>query len=676
MSENNIVDVNHAVDNVCQVCELLNKFPSRFDVQGWVKFLNGSEVLKGMLSVEGIFDALPASKKDLCAINKARESRNTAALQTDNAVQAKYGEKFFKEMTESSPGKMAKAVEQFRSAVIFPHTPGLIFSYSNKAVGVFRKTMRFVRNAKDGKIEFIFRDIRLDANVWERRASASKSGSANIFEAAPNYLIDKYLMSLIYADSDCAVDVINPTTGEFKINQCYAPFIEEKLEDILADERIDRKCVDNYRAWLLSYIDRLRDAYNGRVTAEGITRTVTNVTKNQQEFSARLMLGSTFHINPNQLPVTFTNNPKTAAFSYFNLASLSDGDTPAFDMFCSAFKTEDEKKTFMAYVYAAVDERFKPSQYLWILGEGGNGKSSFLKALYKYFGDHMCGSLSVSSLTSDFGLENTLDKRVIIMSDVPSGMSVKSGVFHNLTGGDVTDVNRKGKAHISAILNPLVIAASNYAPNVNMTNSNERRRLLMVRMGQPSMEVQKKIYVTDENGDFVLDSSGAKTLTGFPLTERLIEEMPHILYKCKSAFDEKISPAFTNIVPTKAEVDMYLEVCNDTEADAIDYAISQCFTITHNPNDTVMSTEAYSTILEFLKNKNMRSNAQFTVTTITRKFNLIDGISVQKRYESGIRHVQYTGLRVNNIDYQNQSVFSDPKDLITPIEEYSAGDLV
>ena len=96
-------------------------------------------------------------------------------------------------------------------------------------------------------------------------------------------------------------------------------------------------------------------------------------------------------------------------------------------------------------------------------------------------------------------------------------------------------------------------------------------------MQEPSVKTLRKFYVTDENGEFLLDPNGHKINNGYDLTSGLVREMPAILYKCKAEF-EKLCPApYSVIIPSVEQMSLAMENCVDMDADALNVYIQEAF---------------------------------------------------------------------------------------------------
>lgn len=350
-------------------------------------------------------------------------------------------------------------------------------------------------------------------------------------------------------------------------------------------------------------IESLNSAWNGHTTNFAIEYGLKNLPALYSEIDSSVEFYEQFYREESNI-VTFTNNPEVDAFNYFDLNKLHDGPTPAFDMFIQGVVPEC-RETLMAAIYANFDERCLLNQYIWLHGEGGDGKSSLLNAIREYCGPEMCCALTTDSTKSEFGLEETVGKRIVMFPDIQSGLSVKSGVIHKLTGHDLVPINRKNKPHISTHINCIVWMAANSAPDVNFSNANEARRCIYIKMQEPPIEVQKQIYFTNPDGSFQLDAEGNRMNNGFPLKEKLLEEMPCILFKCKKVFEEKVKAPYSVIRLTKEETKIASDNCSDFDDDSLTYYINKTFTFTQNPDDKLPQPEITNAMNLTLKCDNL-----------------------------------------------------------------------
>jgi hypothetical protein len=249
------------------------------------------------------------------------------------------------------------------------------------------------------------------------------------------------------------------------------------------------------------------------------------------------------------------------------------------------------------------------------------------------------------TMNSDFCLENAMGKRMVILSDVKTGLSVKSQLIHNLTGHDPVSVNRKNKPIITVRLNPILWIAANEAPDVNFDNRNEARRCLYIKMCEPPVEIQKKFYFTDENGNFLLDNSGRKINNGYDLEGGLLKEMPHILFKCREVF-ERVCPApYSVIKQNNVSLQLAEENCVDLDAATFSTYIEETFSFDMK-DARMQQTEIFEALGETMKNHSDKNQLnQFAKRDIRRLLTVKYGCGRKKI--GGIYYMEGISRKLN-----------------------------
>jgi P4 family phage/plasmid primase-like protien len=92
---------------------------------------------------------------------------------------------------------------------------------------------------------------------------------------------------------------------------------------------------------------------------------------------------------------------------------------------------------------------------LAIKGEAMTGKSTLLKTLQMFVGEHNTSTMTLENLTSrlsDFGLEPLLDKRLNVDFDASTGPVNTTNLLQKIATGDPVSVNRKNRTQLSSVL--------------------------------------------------------------------------------------------------------------------------------------------------------------------------------------------------------------------------------
>lgn len=461
---------------------------------------------------------------------------------------------------------------------------------------------KFFYTTGQTKLLAYFRDLDKEGNVW-----VEAMDSETPFSSLHGRIKNELNASLcVHAGERCVLVLREGKDGqEYTEQKNLADLYHECNSKIL--KRIQKTPAGTAYNFFVERINAeiasLRQAWNGHKDKMSQSFGLAQLPVAYEELDKNLSFYEQFY-RPECNIVTFTNDPTVPTFNYFNLDNLHEGPTPGFDMFMSGVDVAS-RDTMMAAIYATFDSRCHLNQYIWIHGEGGDGKSSLLMAMAEYAGPSMFCALSTDSVKGEFGLEECVGKRLIMFPDIQSGLSVKSGIVHKLTGHDLISINRKNKPHISTHVDCILWMAANSAPDVNFSNKNESRRCIYIKMHEPPIEVQKQIYFLNPDGTFQLDAEGHKINNGYPLKKMLIEEMPCILYKCRKVFEERVQAPYSVIRMTTAESKIASDNCSDFDDDQLTYYIDKTFTFTNSDEDRIAQPEITNAMNLTLKCDNL-----------------------------------------------------------------------
>lgn len=266
------------------------------------------------------------------------------------------------------------------------------------------------------------------------------------------------------------------------------------------------------------------------------------------------------------LPKVITNDPKEVAFSYVDISGLADGPTPNFDSFLSRVHPAC-RELFMALVFAPLDSRSRHRKVCWIRSDGYDGKSAFFNAINRWSGGKLVAGINSNSLTSEFGLETTIGKRILMIGDCQNAHLLDTNSIHSITGADgAVVINRKNQPQIDYKFESMVFVAANTPPDLKEYKQNALTRLAYIPL-MPATDEQLKRYArVDKSGNIMRQSDGTPIFTGSNMEEELIVEMPHILFKCQKEY-ARLCPNHREIqIPPKAH-NVMLEECGSISGD-------------------------------------------------------------------------------------------------------------
>jgi hypothetical protein len=183
--------------------------------------------------------------------------------------------------------------------------------------------------------------------------------------------------------------------------------------------------------------------------------------------------------------------------------------TPLFDELVSRVSNS---QSFMAFIWSIFERKSERQQYLWLYGEGANGKGSVARLLERCLGEAFCSENTSGSINNRFYTMSFLGKRLAVFSDTNSRSFPTSSVFKELTGGDLIKMEPKGKATFTAKIHTKFMLLSNHLPKISSQLSDQRRAIIC------------KLDPLDMDLDPQYDSN-------------LWKERAGILYKCKIAYE-------------------------------------------------------------------------------------------------------------------------------------------
>lgn len=597
----------------------LGLLPKTYDEHGWwtLSRTHGlddlidpadTELPKNAKDIEGL------CKKFLVSVSRSR----------DEILQSLNADEFVKITDDAKRKKMFDSWIETNQMLCFP---AYIFELPPAAVKTLCERFMFT-TAQDGSVIAYYRPS-MEVNVWKECPDSEKP-----FTRTYGLVRDivEHLTMLNYLTKNVKVYIDDRVIGPFPYYKLFIKYKDRFLENITGTDDNRQVVIDEFN----EFVESMRKASNGHYSKLQLQNGLQKLDENLEDLDKKFPMMK-FLYRPEIKLTSLTNNRDEESFAYFDLdSSISPGDTPDFDGFMESIHPAC-RDSLMAAIYANFDARVHLNQYIWIHGEGGDGKSSLLGAIAEYAGDDLVCSLG-QTLNSEFGLENAVGKRMVILSDVKTGLSVKSQLIHNLTGHDLISVNRKNKPIITTRLDPILWIAANAAPDVNFDNRNEARRCLYIKMVDPPVAVKRKFYFMDENGNFVLDAGGNPINNGYDLKGGLVREMPHILYKCREAFERVCHAPYSVIRQSYEQSELALENCIDLDANEWATFIDETFDFSNK--QSIMSITEIVERLQSTRERHGEKNAlnNFERRDILRLLSVKYGC--EKKKKKGVRYLQ------------------------------------
>lgn len=351
-----------------------------------------------------------------------------------------------------------------------------------------------------------------------------------------------------------------------------------------------------------------------------------------------------------QMPVAYTNDPTVPCFNFFDIekAKQATGEYPAWDEFTSRL-TDEETKAFKAFVWSIFDASNRGRQCLYILDKGYSGKSAIVNAISNAIGADLHAALSKESLCNQFAYSKVWDKRFVTIGDNKNPNLVRSQAMHSMLGGDIVDVEYKGKDPFSARLMCKVFVASNVPLQIDVKARNEVTRVLPIHPDD-SVEtlVKRGLVAVNDDGTPKLTATGDPITIGDPDWEsKLKEQFPAFLASCFPVYKEICPRGMDIMVPEKSSE--ILASFDDDRAALFDEILEKNFDL--SDRDAFMSrAEMQRAFTEAIRDDSTYSDAKLSYAEwkeFLRRRHSIE--SVRKRSDGG-RLWGYYGLSQKKID--------------------------
>lgn len=188
-----------------------------------------------------------------------------------------------------------------------------------------------------------------------------------------------------------------------------------------------------------------------------------------KKISAQWVMG--MHPLKDIKPVAFKNEDVWC----FKRLDFATTDTSKMDDWRRFLSPVLNANALCAYIGSFFYENSSLQQYLWLYGEGMNGKSTILRFIERLLGQSYWVDQPDSLLSNRFGTSSLLGKRVCAFPDCNDQKFVTSSGFKSLTGADDVRIERKNKMPFKAKLTTKFIISSNEKPMISGQKADIRR---------------------------------------------------------------------------------------------------------------------------------------------------------------------------------------------------------
>lgn len=237
----------------------------------------------------------------------------------------------------------------------------------------------------------------------------------------------------------------------------------------------------------------------------------------------------------------YSNDMNVAAMHHLDLNSIIDNSKAS--TVCNEFLAnrlpESHIECFKAFIWSAYNAENVSRQVVYVYDPQGNsGKSVFFRAIFKPLHDIDAVESIGKTFTGDFGMESCYNARVLIIPDNKNKQILRSQLIHQVTGGDEILVNSKNVRQFTFTPHLSIWTHSNILPTIDVAAAHERTRIALFHF-RLNDKAKKEIYLTDENGNIIIDSNGYYAQKGdSSFYDKLVADVPFFLAECKKSYEK------------------------------------------------------------------------------------------------------------------------------------------
>lgn len=252
------------------------------------------------------------------------------------------------------------------------------------------------------------------------------------------------------------------------VNGVYRMVSDPEMEKIILDAMYDDhlwgyrtgRCVSDKVMCLISILPLMVESFdNGQIlnVANGLLDIITHEFKPHDPNFVSLV----------QIPITY--DPEATCPNWqASIRAWTEGEE------------EMQKSTILKqYAGYCLSSSMKHGKALFLVGDGGNGKSTYADTIAMLMGEDSTESLSLDDLGQPFGLATLIGKRLNIVEEVSSNY-MHSNILKKLVSGEVVTASIKYKSSFKFRAQAKFIFAVNTMPRVDDSSFGTERRILIV----------------------------------------------------------------------------------------------------------------------------------------------------------------------------------------------------
>jgi putative DNA primase/helicase len=264
-----------------------------------------------------------------------------------------------------------------------------------------------------------------------------------------------------------------------------------------------------------------------------------------------------------------------------------------------------------------------------LVGDGANGKSTFIRLLKKFLGASNTASVSLHDLQGQrFATAQLNDKHANLYPDLESKALYQTGIFKTLTGEDQLTADKKFRDHFNFVNHAKMIFSANQVPETSRDDSNAFHRRWIIFNFPNKFE----------------GSTADRTIVDKLATQ---EETSGLLNLALSALRGLLARSqFINDTSTDAKREQYIRL-----SDAVRSFFMDC--VDASPEDFVRKDEAYQAFCGYCRSKNY---PDLSKVTFDKRFRAAAEVQDYRPEICGVRVHAWKGIKLRSDEDRAKSV--------------------
>lgn len=167
---------------------------------------------------------------------------------------------------------------------------------------------------------------------------------------------------------------------------------------------------------------------------------------------------------------------------------------------------KEKAKLLQQYAGYILSPSMNLDRALFIVGEGANGKSTFIDTLAGVMGASATSHIDLDTLYRPFGMQGLIGKRLNIIEEVPNNY-YQSDKLKKLVTGEPVTIDMKYKDQFTFRPEAKFVFAVNTLPRVDDTSTGTERRMLVIRFLQ-NYRKNPNVNLRSETGELAKEHQG------------------------------------------------------------------------------------------------------------------------------------------------------------------------